>query len=208
MKAMVNSKKWLLSYLIFFALTLVVAAVINGFAQKKVIPLEADEEYHGGDVDQIDRHSDEYHCDYVIQEDEMDGLEYAVITHCYDENEEVMIPSKIESYEVREIAMMACASCIQAKKIVVPDTVRKIGMQAFSGCWKLEELVIPFSVKELEVNEYNGRKFPIIDIGEQEIMTSKGSEKYQPKEVTIYTEKGSEAAKYAQEFGIKWEIKR
>lgn len=202
MKELVNRKKWFGGCLIFFIITLAAMAAVNVYARKKAVPTEEltfNPYVEGNEKEKYDK---SHQCYYIIKTDE-NGEKYALITQCYSEKKEVALPAELDHCPVRELAMQSC-TLDNAKRIIIPDTVQKIGMQAFSGSWELEELVIPSSVRELEVNEYNGKKYPIVDIGEQEIRDGTESIKYTVKEVTFYTEAGSAAAKHAEEFGIKW----
>ena len=81
------------------------------------------------------------------------------------QDEELVIPEKIDGYTVVAIADEAFAKC-NFKTVVLPDSITQIGKSAFEGCSLLENINIPQQVTEIqertfyECNNLKTIKFP------------------------------------------------
>lgn len=110
---------------------------------------------------------------YTVSEDT------AIITKYNGTDPNVVIPSSIDDYEVREIADNAFSGT-NIKSVIISNGVEKIGWFAFDNCPKLHSVTIPQSV---------------ISIG-YDAFGSTGSQ------VTVYCHNGSYAASYAKSYGL------
>ena len=85
--------------------------------------------------------------------------------------------------------------CSSLESVNIPDTVKSIGYYAFAGCSNLSSLIVPPSVTYIE-----GHAFGFYYDGESDSHIKYDNFK-------IIGEKGSEAERYAEENGIKFEEK-
>lgn len=94
-------------------------------------------------------------------------------------NTSVSVPAKIKT-----IGKKAFADNKKIKKIIVSDSVTQIKSSAFKGCAKLKKVEISASVKKIAGNAFS-----------------------ECKNLTIITQKGTYALKFAKKKGISWKIK-
>ena len=93
--------------------------------------------------------------------------------------ESISLPTGVET-----IGKSAFSDCRALRRILLPGTLTAIGEQAFSQCGSLTALQIPPSVTELGGNIFSGC----------------------PAELVLTVFEDSPALRYAQEYGIAWEI--
>ena len=86
--------------------------------------------------------------DYVDHED------YIEITGYHGEDDEIVIPSMINSKEVTMIGQSAFSGNKALKKILLPNTITSIGGFAFSDCVSLTNIIIPGSVVSVGDNAF------------------------------------------------------
>ena len=85
--------------------------------------------------------------------------EYTVIidyngTRIAGKGTELVIPSELGGYPVREIAYDAFSCCIELASVTVPETVTSIGYRAFQGCTYLESVNLPDTVMSIGHNAF------------------------------------------------------
>lgn len=113
----------------------------------------------------------------------LDGYR-ATITKINTDGESIIIPSVIDGHAVVSIAGSALSSTT-VKRIVLSDGIESLDWFAFKGCPSLSFISIPASIKSIGYGAFDGT----------------------PKSLTIECEKDSFAMKYAQSYGLKYEIK-
>lgn len=69
------------------------------------------------------------------------GNEIYAITAYAKTLEEITIPARIETSDIKILADNLFENCVNLKKITIPRTLRICGQSAFKGCDKLEEVV-------------------------------------------------------------------
>ena len=84
---------------------------------------------------------------YVTKE--ADGQTYAVIKDYLGSGTDLVIPSKVDSYEVREIGEYAFSEETKYTSLTIPDSVTKIGDCAFRNCSNIKIITIGKNVKEI-----------------------------------------------------------
>lgn len=94
-------------------------------------------------------------------------------------NTSVSVPAKVKT-----IGKKAFAANQKVKKVVINKGVSQVKSCAFKGCTKLKKVEIPASVKKIANNAFSGCK-----------------------NVTIITQKGTYALKFAKKNKIAWKIK-
>ncbi len=82
--------------------------------------------------------------DYTIAEDG-----HIIITNCYQNETNCVIPSEIDGKPVTEIADSAFAECYYLESVVIPDSVKAIGRQAFSACSALKTVDMPAEIEAI-----------------------------------------------------------
>ncbi|MDO5410359.1 MAG: leucine-rich repeat protein [Lachnospiraceae bacterium] len=124
--------------------------------------------------------------EYAIGEDES-GETY-IMTCGYQGNDKiVVIPEYIQDISVKYIGEMSFLYQDEIERIELPDSITKICNFSFGSCSQLKEISIPSSVQEIE---------------DYAILTNDNETKSM-KDITIITEKGSEAAEYAKKKKLK-----
>ena len=94
-------------------------------------------------------------------------------------NTSVFVPTKVKT-----IGKKAFAANQKVKKVVIKQGVSQVRSFAFKGCTKLKKIEIPASVKKIAKNAFSGCK-----------------------NLTIITQKGTYALKFAKKNKISWKKK-
>lgn len=71
----------------------------------------------------------------------------------------LVIPSRIQEYEVKEIANQAFKGNQNITEVVIPEGVTTIGYQAFYGCENLQDVTIPSTITTWSEESYNNSAF-------------------------------------------------
>ncbi len=79
---------------------------------------------------------------------------YAILAGYKGNEEEVIIPSKLEKYDVK-IATEAFKNCRFIESVVVPEGITELSYQQFSGCTKLKNISLPDSLKKLDLYSFD-----------------------------------------------------
>ncbi len=108
----------------------------------------------------------------------LDG-ENAIITGYTGTEDQVVIPSIIDGYAVREIADNAFSSK-QLKNVIITNGVAKIGWFSFQNCPSLVSVTIPNSIESIGYSAFPS----------------------QNKNFTVYCSSNSFAQQYAKSYGI------
>lgn len=118
---------------------------------------------------------------------------------------DIVIPSEVYSYTVKEIADDTFSNNTSIKSVAIPNSVKKIGAYAFYGCSALESAVISSSVTELQAATfYNCTSLKEVTIPVS--VTSIAANAFTGcNDLTIKGERGSYAETYAAEHGIGFE---
>ena len=103
----------------------------------------------------------------------VETIEKSTFAHCTNLHE-VSLPSSI-----KEIGRKAFEGCEALEELVLPDSVQKVFMSAFTGCKNLKRIYIPATTTKINKQGFSGCQ-----------------------QLTIYTEPGSYAEKFAKENGI------
>lgn len=107
----------------------------------------------------------------------------AVITDIITKEESITIPSVIDSYQVVSIGSEALSSDT-VKSVIISSGIQKIDWFAFSGCFALSSVSIPDSVTSVGYGAFDNTA----------------------KNLTIHCSRDSFAHKYAQSYGITYDI--
>ena len=108
----------------------------------------------------------------------------ATITSINTLEENISSPAIIDGHAVTSIGSNAFSST-KVKRIVLEDGIENLDWFAFNGCSSLSTIYIPESVTSIGYGAFDGA----------------------PKSLIIECKKDSFAMKYAQSYGIKYEIK-
>lgn len=76
------------------------------------------------------------------------------ITACNSNNTNIIIPEKINGYNVTNLADYAFANCTSTKKITMPDSIINIGSYAFDNCSNLESIIFSKNIKHVGYNAF------------------------------------------------------
>ena len=109
----------------------------------------------------------------------------ATITSINTDEESISIPAVIDGHAVTAIGSEALASS-KIKRIVLEDGIESLDWFAFKGCPALSSVTIPASVTSIGYGAFDGSS----------------------KSLIIECKKDSFAMKYAQSYGIKYDIKQ
>ena len=109
----------------------------------------------------------------------------ATITSINTDEESISIPAVIDGHAVTAIGSEALASS-KIKRIVLEDGIESLDWFAFKGCPALSSVTIPASVTSIGYGAFDGSS----------------------KSLVIECKKDSFAMKYAQSYGIKYDIKQ
>lgn len=105
--------------------------------------------------------------DYVIENDMLfkviNDNELSLIA-CYNENEEIIIPSYVDGKKVTIIDYSSFNGIDTLKKVVIPGTVKIIKQAVFSGCVNLEEIIIEEGVEEIQNGAFEYCKISMITL--------------------------------------------
>lgn len=69
---------------------------------------------------------------------------------------EVVIPSQIDCYTIRNISQMAFGNCDSLKSVVIPEGIIYIGVSAFYNCVNLEHVSLPESLETIFIGAFIG----------------------------------------------------
>ena len=84
-----------------------------------------------------------------------------------DGAEHVVVPSKLDGYNVTGIGSLAFVRCLRLKSVVIPEGVRCLGVKAFSGCRALESVKLPFTLDIIDREVFEKcESLASVDIGE------------------------------------------
>ncbi len=90
-----------------------------------------------------------YNYDDEIETEKEITLKYARIVDYYGEGGDIVIPEKLDEYEVRSIASDTFRNNKTITGAVIPDTVESIGYNAFEGCSALTDVTLPNGYTEI-----------------------------------------------------------
>lgn len=137
----------------------------------------------------------------------------------FDE-EEIVVPNKIENMDVVEIGEGAFQNCMSIKKINFPSRLKRIGAYAFANCERINKVDIPCSCERIDRQAFKEIGVKNIDrttykapvnirigdnvklIEDESIYTIFGSLYIGRQEITVYCKAGSYAMKYARKHKI------
>ena len=84
-----------------------------------------------------------------------------------DGAEHVVVPSKLDGYNVTGIGSLAFVRCLRLKSVVIPEGVRCLGVKAFCGCDALESVKLPFTLDIIDREVFEKcESLASVDIGE------------------------------------------
>ncbi len=167
MNSKLLKKKWTLIFSAVFAILIVSCVFLNAFLVKPAVAKSGNNVDSSAtdevteDEPEIERKKTDDGFIYYILTD--DNKNVYVTINSYDGDEKnVIIPSSIENYPVKEIGGGNCFSNInKVESITVPDSVVAIGDFRFFGCPNLTKVVIPSSVKKIGATVNPGSHFTI-----------------------------------------------
>ncbi len=165
MNSKLLKKKSALIFLAVFAIMIVGSVLLNAFLVKPAIAKSGNSvdssatEDTTEDEPEIERKKTDDGFIYYILTDDNKNVYVTIVSYDGDEKN-VLIPSSIENYPVKEIGGN-CFSYVNAESITVPDSVVAIGDFAFSACPNLSKVVIPSSVKKIGAAINSGSNFTI-----------------------------------------------
>lgn len=107
----------------------------------------------------------------------------AIITSISSNDESITIPSSIDGYQVISVGSQALSSN-SVKSVVISSGIEKLDWFAFSGCASLSSVSIPDSVLSIGYGAFDNTA----------------------KALTIHCSRDSFAHKYAQSYGITYDI--
>ncbi len=107
----------------------------------------------------------------------------AVITSITSNDESITIPSSIDGYQVISVGSQALSSN-SVKTVIISSGIEKLDWFAFSGCSSLSSVSIPDSVSSIGYGAFDNTA----------------------KALTIHCSRDSFAHKYAQSYGITYDI--
>ena len=140
----------------------------------------------------------------------------------FDE-EEIIVPNKIEHIDVVEIGDGAFQNCISIKKVILPNQLKRIGAYAFADCERVKIIDIPNSCEIIGLQAFNnigimgansvnkaqisiriGNNVRVIEDENNKIGTLFGlGYKFNTRQnITIYCKAGSYAMEYARKHKI------
>ena len=166
MNSKLLKKKSALIFSAVFAILIVGCVFLNAFLVKPAIAKS------GNDIDssatdevtedepEIERKKTDDGFIYYILTDDNKNVYVTINSYAGDEKN-VLIPSSIENYPVKEIGSNCFSNINKVESITVPDSVVAIGDFAFFGCPNLTKVVIPSSVKKIGAAINSGSHFTI-----------------------------------------------
>ena len=166
MNSKLLKKKSTLIFSAVFAILIVSCVFLNAFLVKPAVAKSGNNVDSSAtdevteDEPEIERKKTDDGFIYYILTD--DNKNVYVTINSYDGDEKnVIIPSSIENYPVKEIGGNCFSNINKVESITVPDSVVAIGDFAFFGCPNLTKVVIPSSVKKIGAAINSGSHFTI-----------------------------------------------
>lgn len=166
MNSKLLKKKSALIFSAVFAILIVGCVFLNAFLVKPAVAKSGNNVDSSAtdevteDEPEIERKKTDDGFIYYILTD--DNKNVYVTINSYDGDEKnVLIPSSIENYPVKEIGGNCFTNNNNVESITVPDSVVAIGDFAFFGCPNLTKVVIPSSVKKIGAAINSGSHFTI-----------------------------------------------
>ncbi len=117
------------------------AAVMAGTVLSS-LPVSAEEETETFNYENLD---------YQIADDG-----HIIITNCYQNEINCVVPEEIDGAPVTEIADSAFSECYFMETLTLPDSIDTIGRQAFSACTALESIDMPAEIKSIGAGAFDG----------------------------------------------------
>lgn len=166
MNSKLLKKKSALIFSAVFAILIVSCVFLNAFLVKPAVAKSGNNVDSSAtdevteDEPEIERKKTDDGFIYYILTD--DNKNVYVTINSYDGDEKnVLIPSSIENYPVKEIGSNCFTNINNVESITIPDSVVAIGDFAFFGCPNLTKVVIPSSVKKIGAAINSGSHFTI-----------------------------------------------
>ena len=82
--------------------------------------------------------------------------EIAEINKYLGKKQEVVIPSEIDGYPIKQISMMAFGNCTFLKKVDISEGINYIGTSVFRNCVNLEYVSLPKSLETIFFGAFSG----------------------------------------------------
>lgn len=166
MNSKLFKKKSSLIFLAVFAIVIIGCVFLNIFLVKPAVAKSgnnvdssATDEVTDNEPEIERKKTDDGFIYYILTDDNKNVY---VTINSYDGDEKnVLIPSSIENYPVKEIGGNCFSNINKVESITVPDSVVAIGDFAFFGCPNLTKVVIPSSVKKIGAAINSGSHFTI-----------------------------------------------
>ena len=142
-----------------------------------------------------------------------DGI--VILRYIGFDEEEIVVPNKIENMDVVEIGDGAFQNCMSIKKVILPNQLKRIGEYAFANCERIDKIDIPCSCERIGVQAFKdigiknskaqinvriGNNMQLIE--DESIYTIFGTKYIRIQGITIYCKAGSYAMEYARKHKI------